>query len=138
MPPLPAIAGVQSITGAAAPARTAVMRRSISAEPRCGGLGAGVDRIRFLGRRLGRAAPGWPVRRPNGAAGTRRRAARRQSTLADRRRLWRLLPLHVERDRNAIDSLARLDHVLRGLGILLEVRRLQMCLERLGILVDFE
>src|SRR5215813_4098620 len=52
--------------------------------------------------------------------------------------LWRLLPLHVERDRNAIDALARLDHVLRGLGILLEVRRLQMRLERVGILVDFE
>src|SRR6516225_1558389 len=52
--------------------------------------------------------------------------------------LWRLLPLHVERHRNAIDSLARLDHILRGLGILLEVRRLQMRLERVGILVDLE
>ena len=52
--------------------------------------------------------------------------------------LWRLLPLHVERDRNAIDTLARLDHVLRDLGILLEVRRLQMRLERVGILVNFE
>src|SRR6516165_5139180 len=52
--------------------------------------------------------------------------------------LWRLLPLHVERDGNAIDTLARLDHVLRDLGILLEVRRLQMRLERVGILVNFE
>src|SRR5215831_14171553 len=50
------------------------------------GLGAGAGRIRFLGRRLGRAAPGRPVRRPKGAAGIRRRAARQQSTLADRRR----------------------------------------------------
>src|SRR5262249_4975022 len=52
--------------------------------------------------------------------------------------LRRLLPLHVERDGNVVDSLARLDHVLRGLGILLEVRRLQMRLERVGIVVDFE
>src|SRR5215471_17177738 len=78
MPPLPAIAGVQSITGAAAPARTAAMRRSISAGPRCGGSEAGAGRIRFLGRRLGRAAPGRPVRLPKGAAGIRRRGARQQ------------------------------------------------------------
>jgi Protein of unknown function (DUF3551) len=37
-------------------------------------------------RRSGRAAPGRLVRRPKGAAGTRRRAARAQSKLADRRR----------------------------------------------------
>jgi hypothetical protein len=43
------------------------------------GLGAGAGRIRFPGRRLGRAAPGRPVRRPKGAAGIRRRAARQQS-----------------------------------------------------------
>src|SRR6516165_7230602 len=77
MPPLPAIAGVQSITGAVAPARTAAMRRSISAGRRCWGSGAGAGRIRFLGRRLGRAAPGRAVRRPKGAAGIIIRAATR-------------------------------------------------------------
>ena len=50
----------------------------------------------------------------------------------------RSLPLHIERDRDVIDSLAGLDHVLRRLCILLEVRRLQMGLESVGILVDFK
>ena len=62
------------------------MRRSISAGPRCWGSGAGAGRIRFPGRRSGRAAPGRLVRRRKGAAGTRRRAARAPSKLADRRR----------------------------------------------------
>src|SRR5207247_113974 len=49
-----------------------------------------------------------------------------------------LLPLHIERDRDGVDSLARLNHVLCRLRILLEVRRLQMRLERGGVLIDFE
>src|SRR6478672_5086104 len=50
----------------------------------------------------------------------------------------RLLPLHVERDWKVIDSLSRFDHVLGCLRIFLEMRRLQMRFERVGILVDFE
>ena len=57
---------------------------------RCRGSGAGAGRIRFLGRRLGQAAPGRLVRRPKGAAGTRRRAATQQSQRADRRRTMKV------------------------------------------------
>jgi len=58
-PTLQVIVGVRSLPSEA---RTAVMRRSISAGPRCWHLGAGADRIRFPARRLGPAAPGRPVR----------------------------------------------------------------------------
>ena len=47
------------------------MRRSISAGLACWGSGAGADRIRSLGRRLGPAAPGRPVRRARTGARTR-------------------------------------------------------------------
>src|SRR5262245_53713543 len=50
------------------------------------GLGGFCRPNPFPGTAFGRAAPGRLVRRPKGAAGTRRRAARRQSKLADRRR----------------------------------------------------
>src|SRR5215831_18202780 len=138
MPPLPAIAGVQSITGAVAPARTAAMRRSISAGRRCCGSGlVPAESVSWDGvwdgpHLVGRSAA--PKARRVLDVGPRDSNRRLQIGAG----LWRLLPLHVERNRNAIDSLARLDHILRGLGILLEVRRLQMRLERVGILVDLE
>src|SRR6516162_4267971 len=134
----PAMPSVQFITGRAAPARTAVMRRSISAGPRCWGSGAGAGRI--LSRDGVRDGPHLVGR---STAPKARRVLdvgpqEHHRSLQIGAGLWRLLPLHVERDRNAIDTLARLDHVLRDLGILLEVRRLQMRLERVGILVNFE
>jgi hypothetical protein len=67
------IAGVRSLPSEA---KTAVMRRSISAGPRCWGSGAGADRIRFPARRLGPAAPGRPVRHARTEVGIRNQAAR--------------------------------------------------------------
>src|SRR6516165_6316056 len=47
------------------------MRHLISAGPTCSGSEAGADQIRSLGRRLGPAAPGRPVRRARTGARTR-------------------------------------------------------------------
>jgi hypothetical protein len=73
------IAGARSIPSAAA--RTAVMRRLISAEPRCWGSGAGADRTRSPARRLGPAAPGRPVHRARTEAGIRVRPQNRNRSL---------------------------------------------------------
>jgi hypothetical protein len=56
-------------------ARTAVMRRSISAEPRCWDSGGGADRIRSPARRSGPAAPGRPVCHARTEVGIRNQAA---------------------------------------------------------------
>src|SRR4029077_20162234 len=47
------------------------MRHSINAGPTCWASGAGADQIRSLGRRLGPAAPGRPVRRVRTGARTK-------------------------------------------------------------------
>ena len=65
-PTLQVIVGVRSLPSEA---RTAVMRRSISAGPTCWGSGAGADRIPSPARRLGPAAPGRPVRHARIEAG---------------------------------------------------------------------
>jgi hypothetical protein len=67
-PTLQVIVGVRSLPSEA---RTAVMRRSISAGPTCWGSGAGADRIPSPARRLGTAAPGRPVRHARTEVGIR-------------------------------------------------------------------
>src|SRR5260370_28997954 len=49
-----------------------------------------------------------------------------------------LLPLHIQRNRYVIDAFARLDHVLRCVRIFLEMRRFQMSLECVCIMVNFK
>jgi hypothetical protein len=65
---LPVIAGAHPFQSAA---KTALMRRSISAGLTCWASAAGADRTRSLGRRLGPAAPGRPVHRASIGAGIR-------------------------------------------------------------------
>ena len=51
---------------------------------------------------------------------------------------WGLFPLHVERNRHVVDAFARFHHLLRGLGVFLEMRRFQVSLERIGAVVNFK
>src|ERR1700732_2678272 len=51
---------------------------------------------------------------------------------------WSSLPFHIEGDRYALYAFARLDHILCGFRIFLEVCRLQMRLERVRIGVDLK
>src|SRR5262249_43722399 len=70
---LPVIAGAHPFQSAA---KTALMRRSISAGLTCWASVAGADRTRSPGRRLGPAVPGRPVHRASTGAGTSQAANR--------------------------------------------------------------